>query len=318
MSSKKHRISYLMVTVLLCTQALFFLGSCSGSEKKLPVNVEEVHVTIPGMESEVKLAYLSDLHIVALSDEIAEDQKATVQGRMDYFSHDGVTSKDQLEGWIRTLNDSSADYVLFGGDMVDFSSKETTGILKKGMEGLNKPYMYIRADHDTTPSYIDRITLNMGTEYQETIGEMSDVYVEEFPDFCVVGWNNSTSPLSVSGMEKIRAAKDLGKHMILLTHVPIAPRDDNSLCEKSEEAFDGRDLIWGDYAKYSYFPNDSPEGEATAELLNMLYSEDSPFVEVLCGHLHFSWDGYISEHVHQHVFSAAFNRYMGEITVSGE
>ena len=318
MSSKKHRISYLMVTVLLCTQALFFLGSCSGSEKKLPVSVEEVHVTIPGMEGEVKLAYLSDLHIVALSDEIAEDQKATVQGRMDYFSHDGVASKDQLEGWIRILNDSSADYVLFGGDMVDFSSKETTGILKKGLEGLNKPYMYIRADHDTTPSYIDRITLNMGTEYQETIGEMSDVYVEEFPDFCVVGWNNSTSPLSVSGMEMIRAAKDLGKPMILLTHVPIAPRDDNSLCEKSEEAFDGRDLIWGDYAKYSYFPNDSPEGEATAELLNMLYSEDSPFVEVLCGHLHFSWDGYISEHVHQHVFSAAFNRYMGEITVSGE
>ena len=54
------------------------------------------------------------------------------------------------------------------------------------------------------------------------------------------------------------------------------------------------------------------------ELMKLpVYTEDSPFVEVLCGHLHFSWDGQLTEKVHQHVFSAAFDRYMGLITISG-
>ena len=53
------------------------------------------------------------------------------------------------------------------------------------------------------------------------------------------------------------------------------------------------------------------------QLLDLIYADDSPFVEILCGHLHFSWQGMVSPHVHQTVFSPAFSRYMGVIRVSG-
>ncbi len=317
MSFKNSKLFCKIGTGILSVFMLLSFSSCSQTAKELPVNIEEVHITIPGMEGEVKLAYLSDLHIVTMSDEIIESYRENVKGRLSSMSYEGVSAADQLPGWIDTLNASGADYILFGGDMVDFPSRSNIEHLKSGFENLSIPYMYVRADHDISPFYMDGTPAHTCTEYQETISELSDVYIQEFPDFCLVGWNNSTSLLTVPGLEIIREAKDLGKPMILLTHVPIAPKNDDSLAIESEKIFNDRSLIWGFYTGYYYYPNDTPEGEATAELLNMLYSDDSPFVEVLCGHLHFSWDGYISEHVHQHVFSAAFNRYMGMITVSG-
>ena len=50
----------------------------------------------------------------------------------------------------------------------------------------------------------------------------------------------------------------------------------------------------------------------------MIYDPEGPFVEVLAGHLHLTWDGNVTEQVHQHVFSNAFNGYYGIVTVQGE
>lgn len=298
---------------------IFILTGCSG---KLPVYTEEVHITIPGMTDEVKLAYISDLHIVTLSEEIDESQKEAVASRTGWSSYEGVSAEKQWPGWVDTLNNMDVDYVLFGGDMVDVPSSSNIEVLKTDMDRLNKPYMYIRADHDQ--SYSPYLTPGLDTEkligYQQTVCEVEDVYIKEFDDFIIVGWNLSTSLISPEGLEKIKEAANTGKPLILLTHVPIQPLFDDTLSEKSKEVYRDRALIWGRYpGQTHYFPTeDTPDGIATGELMDMIYADDSPFMEVLCGHLHFTWDGQLTEKVHQHVFSAAFNRYMGLITISGE
>lgn len=132
----------------------------------------------------------------------------------------------------------------------------------------------------------------------------------DFEDFYLVVWNNSTSNITESGLERIKQLAAEGKPLILATHVPIEPLNDNSLAEASKEAFDGRSLLWGYNSEY--WPD-----ENTRQLLDLIYADDSPFVEILCGHLHFSWQGMVGPHVHQTVFSPAFSRYMGVIRVSG-
>ncbi len=309
-------VARLCMFVLLISA--FMLSGCA---KKLPVYTEEVHVHIPGMTGEKKIAFLSDLHIVTVSDEIAEDQADTVRARVGWSSYEGISAEKQWPGWVDTLNETGADYVLLGGDMVDVATASNIDILKKDLNRLKIPYMYIRADHDIddSPYLSGNVTAEKRYDYQSSVCEMSDVFTEDFDDFMIVGWNNSTSRLTPAGMEKIREAAATGKPLILLTHAPIGPLEDASLAEESRKVYSDRALIWSPYSNFTtYFPNDTPEGAATAELLDMLYADDSPFVEVLSGHLHFSWDGYISEHVHEHVFSAAFNRYMGMITVSGD
>ena len=301
--------------------AIPFALLLTGCEKKLPVYTEEVHITIPGMEDEVKLAFLSDLHIITLSDEIDESQKETVAARVGWSSYEGVSAKDQWPGWVDTLNLLEADYILFGGDMVDVPTLSNIEALKAEISRLNKPYMYIRADHDQSysPYLIKDLNDEKTLSYQEAVCEVEDVYIKEFDDFIIVGWNLSTSLITPEGLNKIKTAAATGKPLILLTHVPIQPLSDESLSEKSKEVYQDRALIWGRNPNLTfYFPTeDTPNGLATGELLDMIYAEDSPFVEVLCGHLHFSWDGQLTEKVHQHVFSAAFDRYMGLITISG-
>ena len=49
--------------------------------------------------------------------------------------------------------------------------------------------------------------------------------------------------------------------------------------------------------------------------MDIVFGENSPVKEVFAGHLHFDWDGMISETVHQHIFDAAYMDNVGEIIV---
>ena len=283
-------------------------------ENTIPAVAEEVKVVIPGMEENVKLVFFSDLHIVTDSMEIPETEKENVNGRILWASNaQGVTAAEQWGQWPEFLNQTGADYILFGGDMVDFASNTNLEVMKEGFDRITIPYLYIRADHDYLPTYLEGVSEYDGKERQATVCSYKDVESVEYPDFIIVGWNNSTSNLTGEGLAEIKRLAEKGKPMILLTHVPVEPLNDPSLEAASRAIFQDRSLIWG-YSESAYY---KPNAE-TSELLNMIYAEDSPFVEILSGHLHLTWDGNVTEGVHQHVFSNAFNGYYGVITVSGE
>ena len=277
-----------------------------------PVQAEPVHITIPGMKGDVKLIYLSDLHIVVLNDEIAPDEKENVALRRSIFSNQEITSDEQWAEWVSLLNGYEADYLLFGADMIDYNSEATVSVLEKGLKELKLPYMYIRADHDTEPYYLKDPSVENSLRRQNRLCENKEVLIKEFPDFLIIGWNNSTSQLTSEGLELIEEALRKEKPAILLTHVPIEPLKDESLSELSRLIFANRSLLWG------FGENETVPNETTSALLEMIYAKDSPFVAVLCGHLHYSWDGKLSDRVQEHVFGPAFYGYYGEITVSGE
>jgi len=279
-----------------------------------PTYTEEVKVVIPGMENSVKLLYFSDLHIVTDSAEVAEGEKENVNGRILWSSSaNGISSAEQWGEWPELLNKSGADTVLFGGDMVDFASETNIEVMKEGFDRLTIPYLYIRADHDYLPTYLDGISEYDGKDRQAAVGSYQDVECIEYPDFIIAGWNNSTSNLTEEGLAEIQKLAEKKKPMILLTHVPIEPLNDTSLEEASRAIFQDRSLIWG-YSESAYYKPNTP----TSALLNMIYDPEGPFVEVLAGHLHLTWDGNVTEQVHQHVFSNAFNGYYGIVTVQGE
>ena len=49
-------------------------------------------------------------------------------------------------------------------------------------------------------------------------------------------------------------------------------------------------------------------------ILKVLFA---PIIAVLAGHLHLTWDGELTSSCREHVFSAAYEDYIGLITVSG-
>ncbi|MBR4734036.1 MAG: metallophosphoesterase [Lachnospiraceae bacterium] len=272
---------------------------------------EQVHVTIPGMKGSKQLLYLSDLHLVTESDQIAPGQRDEVHNRKVFFSHEGVTAADAWLPWTKYLDSTDSDALLFGADMVDFASESNVDCLKKGLDQLKTPWTYVRADHDIEPYFLEGVSKKECLAYHDKISPWEEVMTMEFDEFMVVGWNNSTEQLSEAGLERMKELFAAGKPIILLTHVPIKPLVDDSLEQKSREAWNDRALLWGEGCDRQ--PND-----VTREFLDMIYAEDTPVCQILCGHLHFSWDGHVTKRVKQHVFSAAYAKNLGVITVSGD
>ena len=49
--------------------------------------------------------------------------------------------------------------------------------------------------------------------------------------------------------------------------------------------------------------------------MDLIYAEDSPVKEVLAGHLHFTWDGQLTENTKEHVFAPAYPGNIGVVRV---
>ena len=117
--------------------------------------------------------------------------------------------------------------------------------------------------------------------------------------------------MSEKAVEQVLSVAYSGKPVIVVTHVPYNSVVDKSLNDVSRTAWQDRNLTWGKETQYT------PD-EVTEKWMNLVYDQNSPVKIVLAGHLHFSWDGMISEKVHEHIFAHAYNGNIGLITVDGK
>ena len=105
-----------------------------------------------------------------------------------------------------------------------------------------------------------------------------------------------------------------GKPVIIVTHVPYEAKVDTPGIDESLEELSMRVrnkiYYWGG-GKYE--PNDK-----TKQYFSMIYSDDTPVVQVLAGHMHEKWDGMITEKVPQHIFSPAFKGVIGIVHIVPE
>lgn len=274
-------------------------------------SLEEVHVQVPGLEQEYRFAFLADMHIVVENEQVAEENIETVQARRTTFvTGRGTPAADYWSDLAGRMQDYDVDGVLLGGDMIDYASDTNVAAMKAGTDQLTVPYMYLRADHDYASWYND-LDKKYIRELHGTIDDNPEVYVWEYDEFCVVGVDNTTAQISDTALEELREVFGKGKPIILVMHVPVNSLVDTSLDEQSKAAWQDRNLSWGENCYYE------PD-ENTSEFLSWIYAKDSPVVEILAGHMHFTWDGDVTDSVHEHVFYPAYTGNIGMVIVSGE
>ena len=99
----------------------------------------------------------------------------------------------------------------------------------------------------------------------------------------------------------------------MISHVPFKPESDDAFALTSEEAWGGRRLYWGKDGEY--YPDAN-----TRDVMDYLYSDESPVKAVLCGHLHFAYEGPLTSDqsgTMQYVTAPAFLHYITVFTVTG-
>lgn len=277
---------------------------------ELGLKPEEVTVNIPELKNEYTFLWVSDLHIIAGTEEIAPEEVSTVEARMEQFkTSTGVHSADLWKNLPEILDSYHADAVFLGGDMIDQASEANIACMKQGMDALQTPVMYVRADHDSMPYYCQEQDSERMEELHAQIDGNNDVFFMEFEDMCIIGINNSTSQITSEALQSIKEIYAIGKPIVLITHVPLNSQVDSGLEEQSKRVWQDRNLSWG---RGCYYEPDA----VTQEFLDMVYAEDSLIKEVLCGHMHFSWDGKLTENTGEHVFSAVADGTIGIVHVT--
>lgn len=268
--------------------------------------VKECSIEIPGVEKTYHFLYLSDMHILVMSDEVAANDRGTVQRRMQELGHDGHSSTEIFGQIISNANQAGLDGVLLGGDIIDFLSIANLEWLNDNLERLEAPSMLVTADHDLTCWWTD-----YSEEEQKELREQlpyEPLQVMDYHEFLIVGISNTTSPIQEEVVKQLKDIFALGKPVIIVQHVPIASIVDNELKEKSREAWNGKALLWGEDCSYEV------DG-TTQEYLNMINDPESPVVAVLTGHLHFEYEGRINDKVKQYLFSPAYTGEVAYVTV---
>lgn len=277
-------------------------------------NIERVHFKIDGLDREYRFVYLSDIHLMVFDDDINERDIASVWNR--YVNFSPTDGRDRNQAWFKLIYDVNRynpDAVLFGGDMIDFASDNNIKLLKMGIDELQVPYMYVRADHDLEPWWCnDTTTLEDIGENHAWSGTINGLFKMEFDDFIIIGWDNNTSQMASNTLDEMNKLFEKGKPVLLLMHVPLNSLVDGSLSSTTVNMWN-KNIIWGLDGSTHYVPN-----EVTSQFLRNVVAKDSPVFGILSGHLHESWDGMVNSRIHEHVFGASYEGTIGIVTISGE
>lgn len=278
--------------------------------------VEEVQITIPGMREERTLLWVSDLHLISGTEDpdVLPEYREEVQERREKMkSAEGRTGEETWELLSAGIDSYGADGVIFGADMLDYVSEENLEKFRSGLETIQTPWMYLRADHDYGRWYSD-MGLKRMRKLHRSVAPQNKLWVMRFDEFTVAGLDNTTTAISEETLEEFRGICEEGLPVILCTHVPFdsAQEDSASLADLSAEFWNDRVLCWGDGDDY-----DTSGGGCMRQLLDLITAPDSPVCAVLAGHLHLTWDGALTDTCREHVFGAAYEDHIGVITVSG-
>ena len=271
--------------IVFIISVLFLLAGCGKTEY-----TNEVVIEIPGVGREYDFFVLNDTHFFIGDDEVDMDYNALVCERINQFSLDGVPAAQNFEKWISELDTRHLDGIILNGDIIDQLSFANLDHVRKCMEGVNIPWMYLQSDHDlacdwTNPSEEDFTNI---ADIQEKMNLNEGIYFFEEDEFVILGLNYSWMSISEETLSKIKDVWALGKPIILISHVPFEQKDSLELSDISKELKNGQSLLWG-YDDY-YYPN-----EYMAEFMNMIYAEDSPIVAVISAHLHTAYEGMLDE-----------------------
>ena len=269
--------------------------------------VDEVNIEA-GLEHPVRLIVINDLHLQINNDEVAADQKEFMINRIKEFSVGGLSTQKRWKKLPKLINAVDADYVLFAGDMLDFNSEATTSTFKKGLDTLNKPYMYVRADHDMECYWQAEASYAASVERQAAVSDLNEIQVADLGEIVIMGVNFTQNNISAEALEEVKEVMAMGKPVVVLTHIPIGQWQGTELQTYSESVRNNRRLYWA--------PGADKEPDAnTAAYIDLIYAEDSPVVAVLAGHLHAKWEGQVSPNAIEHIFAPCFMNNVGIVNI---
>lgn len=323
MQDIKHYKSWKMILCVIVIVAIFaivgiglFYSSASrdvSNEVPRDISVDMKKLQIPGLEKTYRFAFVNDVHIVSAQDmENPANDTETLRQRYEQFTMDDRSSTDTWNLIYSQLDQMDCDAVLFNGDMLDFYSESNFSILKDGLNSIQTPYFYLRADHDVMPFWCEELDEALIEDAQMQFDQNPAVPVLDYGELIVMGINMNTSQISEKALEQIEEIFQRNVPIVIVAHVPFDSIANDDLAVASKEVWGNRILLWGNKEGDCYVPDDN-----TGRFLDLLYADDSPVVAVVGAHLHFAHESMLTNQIPEYVFDASYKGTIGLLEISG-
>lgn len=287
MKSKLKTICILLAITVMCILLCILTVKLYDCTIATPDFIEEDHVreeyvVMEGLKQEYDLLYITDTHIIVLSEEDDEQVKANAESRSPlFYDGAGISSAEQFPYWMKYANEQQVDAVLLGGDIIDYPSEANINFLKENLAQLEMPVLYTLGNHDWTYPW-EYMTETAKTEYipllEPMVKEGGVIQTLDMGEFLVVGIDNSSNQVNPEALEEYMTLLEKDKPVIVVTHVPFMTQ---SVLENAKEVWGSPMVIGGgDYG--GIYPSVESETFVSATT-----AQDSPVAAVLAGHVHF-------------------------------
>lgn len=274
------------------------------------VSIQHRDLKIPGLKKTYQFLHITDAHVILYDETETADRAAYAAPRVSAFAKDGVVSARRLEALWQTIRDRAEqlDAVLLTGDILDFPSELNLNYLKKMLEELPVPYVFVLGNHDW--SYFN----DYHTAYAKVVqrpkfsgwmGGNTFIHQQKIGEITFIGLDN-TMELYEDGIAEAFADALAGEeNVIVLQHIPFY----TPTLHKDTAAYWGRDINIGGEG---ICKNENWQAVRKAVL-----APESPVRAVITGHLHFDHQDLLENTVPQFVTANAADGSAALFTVHG-
>ena len=319
-----------IMKIFFCLLSLVFcVSGCSADEDRedliktekpyqQDIAVHEHRLTVEGLEEEFNLFFMADTHISLCDDRDSDIMEKAVSRYEMFRSKEGIGSEESFRDMIGYVTESNPDLLILGGDILDSAMWKSIDYVTESLQKLEFPWIYEMGNHDFEYG-LEYFSPKCYSEYLPRLHEITDTYEGwqkiEYDEFIVFAVDDHNNQISEEALLAFQEIYDLGKAVILISHVPLEPQTADDLWQKSNE-------VWGASAngnsrvllgEHSCVPN-----EVTAEFIELVTAAESPVLLVLSGHVHFYHEGKLTDKIQQIVTGAGFNRELVKITLVPE
>lgn len=289
------------------------LSGC-GKKSEEPYVYEEI-VELDGISREYELIFVADSHISLCDDRDAGVSEKAAQRYEMFRSPEGLGADETFHNVMQYVKKEQPDLLILGGDIIDSAMWASIDFVSKELESTGVKWVYSMGNHDfeyDQEYYTERAYEEYLPRLQNISKTLEGCQIVDFEDFVILMADDESNRVSEHAADTLAELSTGEKPVILVSHVPIEPKLDNTLWQESINVWgaggDGNSrVLLGDR---SCWPD-----EATRKMLDLVFDENSPVELVLAGHIHFYHRDALNERLIQVVTGACFDNEIVKVTI---
>lgn len=282
----KHK-NRIQAFVLLCAAAAL-ARAVQKADWPGSIRIQEEFLQIEGIRRDYDILLIADTHISLCDERDAKLMEKAQARRLAFEQESGKSAVRTFHSLITESVKSGMDVTVFAGDITDSAMQASIDFVQDEIGRLDMPYLYVTGNHDFEygSEYFSKKAYSQYFPRLYNLTKTKEQYsIMEFDDLVIAGLNDKNNQFDKDAAKALMPYLKGTKPVILVTHVPLQPEQENSRLEQQA------DEVWGlsknGRCRVLLGETACRPNKTTQKVLDAVFAQNSPVAAVFAGHIHF-------------------------------